>query len=778
MRLALLRQARTGRMTNAGEMKEKKEFLPRSGEIKGVICLAIALFLLLCLFSYHPRDPSFTHYVTEDSPVQNLIGSFGSHLADTLIRLFGISIFLLPLVFLICAYKFFAQEHFRIWLIGVAGFIGLSVSASGLFAMIAGDVEIYGEKVRAGGITGAALVQALNGWFSYAGTAIILAAVFAISLMVVGDLSLVSMGKGFTAFAAAAGRRFRNVVLWSRERLRGKGGEAATATVPETVPIIEETPTFAEKTHKKKTHEPPFAYAPAGGEFKLPPLTLLDRPERRDAKVRKENLIANSRTLERKLSDFGVEAKVVEVRPGPVITMYELEPAPGVKINKITNLSDDLALALKAPSIRIIAPLPGKAVIGIEIPNHEREPVILRDVLDHESFLASRLRLPITLGEDIVGAPVVADLIRMPHLLIAGTTGSGKSVALNAMICSILFKAPPDEVKFLMIDPKRLELSAYEGIPNLLHPVVVNPKKASQVLKWAVEEMERRYRVISEVGARGIEAYNEFVGSGVLTEGKTAAGEDQGIPEDEGGVPDIDMFPAISPSSTGQGLAGDRKHLVKLPYIVIVIDELADLMLVAPRDVEESLARLAQMSRAAGIHLMIATQRPSVDVITGVIKANFPTRISFQVSSKVDSRTILDQLGAEKLLGAGDMLLLPPGTTKLTRIHGAFVSGGEIERIVQFIKKQAKPAYDESIMEYRPSAAEGERAQEEYDEKYDEAVELVTDLGHASISLVQRYLKIGYNRAARIIERMEAEGVIGPSDGVKPRKVLARKIPR
>jgi S-DNA-T family DNA segregation ATPase FtsK/SpoIIIE len=452
--------------------------------------------------------------------------------------------------------------------------------------------------------------------------------------------------------------------------------------------------------------------------------------------------------------------------------MYELEPAPGVKINKITNLADDLALALRAQSIRIIAPIPGKAAIGIEIPNNSREPVHLRDVLDSEAFLESSLKLPIALGEDIVGTPMITDLIRMPHLLIAGTTGSGKSVCLNAMICSILFKAPPDEVKFLLIDPKRLELSAYEGIPHLLHPVVFNPKKASLVLRWAVEEMERRYEIISELSVKGIETYNRLIDKARSGKGKFAA------PVKEKTLPDqnltIDGFKPEMPPPTSPDIA----NRAKLPYIVIVIDELADLMMVAQRNVEESLARLAQMARAAGIHLILATQRPSVDVITGVIKANFPTRISFQVSSKVDSRTILDQLGAEKLLGAGDMLFIPPGVSKLVRIHGAYLSDKEIDRIVNFIRKQGKPAYDPSITEYEQETPEGEKTDEDFDEKYDEAVELVTDLDQASISLVQRYMKVGYNRAARLIEHMEAEGIVGPSDGVKPRKVLVRKIPK
>jgi S-DNA-T family DNA segregation ATPase FtsK/SpoIIIE len=364
----------------------------------------------------------------------------------------------------------------------------------------------------------------------------------------------------------------------------------------------------------------------------------------------------------------------------------------------------------------------------------------------------------------------------MPHLLIAGTTGSGKSVSLNAMICSILFKFAPDEVKFLMIDPKRLELSGYEGIPHLLHPVVVNPKDASQVLKWAVAEMERRYRVIGESGVKSIERYNRLVEKESFLKERSSPSGKQGITDEEDEMPPDTLFPDEM-VRVGEGESA-KVPFEKLPYIVIVIDELADLMMVAQRNVEESLTRLAQMARAAGIHLILATQRPSVDVITGIIKANFPTRISFQVSSKVDSRTILDQLGAEQLLGSGDMLFLPPGTSRLSRIHGAYVSEKEIERIVGFIKNQAEPRYDETILKSQPETANGGKKDEDFDEKYDEAVELVTDLGQASISLVQRYMKIGYNRAARIIEKMEAEGVVGPSDGVKPRKVLAKKLPK
>jgi S-DNA-T family DNA segregation ATPase FtsK/SpoIIIE len=446
-----------------------------------------------------------------------------------------------------------------------------------------------------------------------------------------------------------------------------------------------------------------------------------------------------SQLLEKKLEDFGVHGKVVEVAPGPVITTFEYEPAPGVKINKIVTLTDDLALAMRAISIRIVAPIPGKAAIGIEVPNTNRQVVRFKEVIASSAFEKSKSKLTLCLGKDIVGNPVVAELEKMPHLLIAGATGSGKSVALNAMICSLLYKSKPDEVKIIMVDPKRIELSSYDGIPHLITPVVTNPKKATNALFWALREMERRYELLSEMGARNIKQYNNKVA-------KAAKPADKEAPE-------------------------------QLPYIVIVIDELADLMMLSSRDVEVALTRLAQMARAAGIHLILATQRPSVDVLTGIIKANFPTRLTFQVSSRTDSRTIIDTIGAENLLGNGDMLFLPPGTAKLQRIHGAYISEIELSQINAFLRGQEKPDYDEKVTEASAIQTVGSD-DDDYDERYDDAVALITKTRQASISMIQRHLRIGYNRAARIIEKMEKEGIVGPSDGAKPREVLVGSFDR
>ncbi|MBW2595831.1 MAG: DNA translocase FtsK 4TM domain-containing protein [Deltaproteobacteria bacterium] len=724
-------------------------------EIAGVVSLAFAVLVFLCLFSYNPHDPSLTHYVAGKVMVANYGGLAGSYLSDSMLRVFGMTSYLFPVLLVLFSFKLFLGGEFRMVLSPVFGFMGLVFASSALLAARSSAFSFYGVDLNAGGLLGKFSLGILYSGLNQIGAEIVLVVILLISVMITLNVSLVAFVRRLAILLSSVLLKFRTFVVVGMGRLRRKKSvtKQKKPDILRNIPVISDE--VGREEEEKEGAQTSFGFLQPEGSFSPPSLDLLDRVEVRNTRMKRESLIMNSRILEKKLADFGVEGSVTEVKPGPVITMYELEPAAGVKINKITNLSDDLALALKAQSVRIVAPIPGTAAIGIEIPNYEREPVYLRDVLDGEEFLESKYKLPIVLGKNITGKTVITDLVKMPHLLIAGTTGSGKSVSLNAMICSILFKATPDEVKFIMIDPKRLELSGYEGIPHLLNPVVVNPKEASQALKWTVDEMERRYAVIAEVGAKSIERYNRLV-------------------EKEQNAIRKQMSGLSSPVSGGEPAIGPEK----LPYIVVVIDELADLMMVAQRNVETSLARLAQMARAAGIHLILATQRPSVDVITGIIKANFPTRISFQVSSKVDSRTILDQLGAEKLLGAGDMLFMPPGTSKLARIHGAFVSDREITKIVSFIKRQGAPLYDESISHYNPESREGSRSEEEFDEKYDEAVELVTDLGQASISLVQRYLKIGYNRAARIVEKMEAEGVVGPSDGAKPRKVLAGKLPQ
>lgn len=726
----------------------------RLKEITGVISLALAAFMFLCLFSYNPHDPSLTHYVASKVEVANYGGLVGSYLSDGMLRIFGMTSYLVSVLLVLFSFKLFHGGKFGMVFSPVFGFIGLVFAISALLAAKYGTVSSPGVDFNAGGLLGKSSLKVLYFYLNQMGTDIVLVVILLISLMVTFDVSLVALVRRLAILLSSTLLRLKTFIVVGMGRLRRK--KAVTkhkkTGVSRNIPVISDE--IGQKEEKKQNEQVSFEFLHSEGTFVLPSLDLLDKAEIRNTRMKKESLIMNSRILEKKLADFGVEGSVTEVKPGPVITMYELEPASGVKINKITNLSDDLALALKARSVRIVAPIPGKAAIGIEIPNYERESVCLRDVLDSEEFLESKYKLPIVLGKNIAGRPVITDLARMPHLLIAGTTGSGKSVSLNAMICSILFKTAPDEVKFIMIDPKRLELSGYEGIPHLLNPVVTNPKEASQVLKWTVDEMERRYAAIADVGVKSIERYNRLVEKEQIAIKKQMSG--------------------LSSPVSGEKTATVPE---KLPYIIVVIDELADLMMVAQRNVETSLARLAQMARAAGIHLILATQRPSVDVITGIIKANFPTRISFKVSSKVDSRTILDQLGAEKLLGAGDMLFMPPGTSKLMRIHGAFVSDKEITNIVNFIKRQGSPLYDKSISSYSPER-EGAKTGEEFDEKYDEAVELVTDLGQASISLVQRYMKIGYNRAARIVEKMEAEGVVGPSDGAKPRKVLVGRLPQ
>lgn len=504
-----------------------------------------------------------------------------------------------------------------------------------------------------------------------------------------------------------------------------------------------------EKTRKPEQETFRFNDAGATGPFQLPDASIFSSPPENQRSYDRDSLLMNSKILEKKLADFGVTGRVVRVHPGPVITMYEFEPAAGIKVNRIVGLTDDLAMALRAISIRIIAPLPGKSVVGIEVPNPDRETVYLREMVESDSFRKTKGKLAVAMGKDIFGNAVTSDLAKMPHLLVAGSTGTGKSVFLNGLLCSLLYRATPDELKLLMVDPKMLELSIYDGIPHLIADVVTSPKRAAAALQGVVRKMEERYQMMSATGVRNIDQFNEKARKSI------AAGEE---------------FFALKPKP-GQ-TEGDEIEWQTLPYIVVVIDELADLMMSSAKDVEESLQRLAQMARASGIHLVLATQRPSVDVLTGVIKANFPARVSFQVSSGTDSRTILDQKGADNLLGMGDMLFLPPGTALLQRIHGPFVTEEEVHDLVAFLKGQGRPVFDEDLVRADAEAEKSESRGEDVDEMFDQAVAIVAETRNASISYVQRRLKIGYNRAARIVEQMELDGMIGPQIGSKGREVF------
>jgi len=706
-------------------------------EIIGVILFFLVIFTLISLLSYSPADPSINN-AKATGEIHNLFGVFGAHVAGTLIALFGIGAFWMPILLLLLSVQFFGKNPEAVILQRIVGGVLLIITTGSLIAFYSNHLAIFGSRFSSGGIIGIPLKSFLVRYTNATGGVIILLLLWLIGFILTTGFSLVGFYRRSIQTGTRFGERLKTFRIKYKERKeksrkRNKAIKAKKVREQQEIKIKTLKPKRIKKVPVPKQEVFEFMRDDSG--FKLPSVNLLDDPETGTSLADSENLRMQSQLLEKKLNDFGVSGKVVTVTPGPVITTFEYEPAPGVKINKIVNLSDDLALTLRAVSIRIVAPIPGKAVIGIEIPNAEREAVRFKEIVISDAFEKSKSSLTLCLGKDIVGEPVVSTMDKMPHLLIAGATGAGKSVALNTMINSFLYKAAPEQVKLIMIDPKRIELSMYDGIPHLITPVVTNAKKATNALYWAVKEMERRYELLAEMKTRNILQYNKKVGREKPEEGKDA-------PE-------------------------------KLPYIVIIIDELADLMMVASRDVEVALTRLAQMARAAGIHLVIATQRPSVDVLTGIIKANFPTRLTFQVSSKTDSRTIIDMNGAESLLGNGDMLFLPPGAGKLQRIHGAYISEAEVTRITEFLRAQRTPEYDEDVTRAQVTE-KADESEVEFDERYDDAVALVTKVGQASISMVQRHLRIGYNRAARIIETMEQEGIVGPSDGAKPREVLVR----
>ena len=794
----------------------------RRRELLGLLLLALGLLFFFALCSYEPRDPSFN--ATGHGPVKNWIGPLGAYFADLAHQLLGIGAYCITWIPVAFGVAVLIGRDLKHVLLRLSAFVLLALSASALAQFCLG--------AKSGGWIGALLVTQLGLVVGQAGAAIVLITAFIALVVATLNVSFVSMTGTFASAGAAVSRWFAaagvGVFARMREKWAARQKEKAIAAKeakraqkvsklegrlaldaepefeprakvaarlappkskrpappkPAPVRVDEEpaeigniavasdskefgewpdTPEVLAKPVEWENDNPdlvlraaagplivdprpdtaprptqpalPFA---TNGEFELPPISLLDYDAPERVPIDSELLLQNAKKLERKLKDYGIDGTVVEIRPGPVVTMYEFLPAAGVKVSKIASLTDDLAMAMEAMRVRIVAPIPGKGVVGIEIPNERRETVYLKEIVAHDDFMSAGSSLKLAIGKDIEGKPFVTDLAKCPHLLVAGATGSGKSVTINSIVLSLLYRSTPEDVRLIMVDPKMLELSVYEGIPHLLLPVVTDPKKAALALRWAVEEMERRYALLSEAGVRNIGGYNKKLEKNEL---KTA----------EGAAPPV-----------------------KLPYIVVLIDELADLMMVASREVETSICRLAQMARAAGIHLILATQRPSVDVITGVIKANFPARMSFQVTSRHDSRTILDGIGAENLLGMGDMLFMQPGGG-ISRVHGAYLSEVEIERVTAFLKKQGKPTYDESIL--RPRGDEdgnGGEAQEEYeDELYDQAVAVVSDMRQASVSMIQRRMRIGYNRAARLIERMEREGIVGPGDGAKPREVL------
>jgi S-DNA-T family DNA segregation ATPase FtsK/SpoIIIE len=713
----------------------------RAKEIIALCLLALALLLLLSLVTYHSSDPTLFTTSSARRPIHNAVGLVGANLAAVFLVAVGISAYWLPVFLLVAASGLFVPRAATRPLLLAIGCTLLIIASSGLAALYWPALRLWGESLPgSGGILGLLLRKYLQYYLKPVGAYLLLWLLATVAIILATPISLARTTLALNASLGKLWQTLQNIRIQRSQKQKTR--RRATSKPP----IV--------KTEKERKPEPSeqkqaqFMFMQAEGDFPLPDISLLDAPEKSTTIPDQESLLMNSRILEKKLADFGVEGEVTEVSPGPVITMYEFKPAPGVKISKIVGLADDLALALKAASIRIVAPIPKKGTLGIEIPNVTRQPVVIRDAIHDPEFEHSKGKLVLALGKSTTGTPVVTDLARMPHLLIAGATGTGKSVCLNAIILSLLYQATPDEVRLLLIDPKRIELSAYEGIPHLLHPVVTDPKKANIALKWTVAEMERRYELLTLRGVRSIERYNQLVARAKSHKLKPKA------PPPTGELPDSEEEP--------------------LPYLVIIIDELADLMIIASRDVEESIIRLAQMARAAGIHLVLATQRPSVDVLTGIIKANIPARISFQVSSRTDSRTILDANGAEALLGAGDMLMLPPGTAKMKRIHGAYASETEIKRITDFLRKQRKPDYDDTILNYQ-DRGEDLGADEEIDEKYEDAIQLVMETRRASISMLQRRLRVGYNRAARMIEMMERQGLVSSSDGIKPREVLPPK---
>ena len=754
----------------------------RLSEFCGVALFASALIWLIALVTYSPSDPVwFFSSVTAEEP-SNFIGRVGAFLAELSFQLLGDGSYLIPGVLVIVGWHYFWCRQVEAIYTKLTGCALLFGCVTAFLSLTFGEVEVSGKPFRAGGYLGDWLSAFLAGYLNRTGSIIVILTLLVLAIILstqfsFGRLSASTVqtvrdrgARGFGAFRAwresqrrhklraeVIARQARRATLPAKDlKANGAAEEEPTAPNPRMVPERERPEVTAPPESRvpllgKRAKGPtvdrslpllpsePFSKAPAErrmGSYTLPPHALLDAP-RTERKIDERELMDGARLLEEKCREFAVEGSVVQIHPGPVVTTFEFKPDAGVKYAKITSLADDLCLAMQAESV-LIERIPGKSTVGIQIPNHNREQISLRELLQSEVYQRSSSKLTLALGKTIHGEPYMTDLATMPHLLIAGSTGTGKSVAINGMLSSVLFRATPDDVRLIMVDPKRLELGMYEDIPHLLTPVVVDPKQASNALRWAVREMEERYKTLAAEGVRNIEQFNRNIRHQL--EDKSA--------QREGEPPK------------------------PLAYIIVVIDELADLMMVAGNEVEESIARLAQMARAVGIHLLLATQRPSVDVITGLIKANLPARISFRVSSKTDSRTILDANGAEQLLGRGDMLFLPPASSRVVRLHGPYISEQETARLASYLRKQGKPTYNEEITADDKATTTVEM---EKDDLYDEAARIVVSSGQASISYLQRRLRIGFSRAARLVDMMEVEGLVSSGTGGKAREVLVDK---
>lgn len=777
---------------------------PLNREIVGIFLITLAVLVFLSLWSFSLRDVGWfalpaSEAVEEPGNLNNQAGLVGAYIAASLIWIVGSASLAIPFLVLWHGIRVFQKERKSIKSILGSMLLVLCMSTlvwlhHPLSAQVLQDGITSGLYAGQAGVWVAGELKPLFGQW---GSTVLLASLLLVSLLLITSLSLSAGIERIPKGVGKMGKLVRRPVWhwpsalpwpsWWKDRLQPKankplkinrelGARRATfsflkhdAPSPEP-PLETEDPDPAELDFPVETGPRvaprsgvprPEAIRKVAKGYHLPdPMALLEAPPVSNARQTDQLLESQSQVLTATLQNFGIAGKVTEVHPGPVITMYEFAPGPGIKVARIVTLAHDLAMALKAPSVRIVVPLPGKSTVGIEVPNPVRETVALREILTNEAYARSQSTLTLALGKDIFGRPCVADLRTMPHLLVAGATGAGKSVGLNSMLLSLLFSSHPDEVKLLLIDPKVLELQVYDGIPHLLHPVLTSPKAAARGLTWVLQEMERRYRLLAEYGVRNIQAYNQKIGDGLRT-----------VPQNAPPARSARLGAATESEESGDLQSEEAPQ--PLPFIVVVVDEFADLMMTAPKEVEEKIARLAQMARASGIHLILATQRPSVDVVTGLIKANFPTRIAYQVSSKTDSRTILDANGAEALLGLGDMLYLPPGTGRLTRLHGCYVSDDEVRRVVEYVKAQAGPDFCNEPAFQEPVIVDEEQ---ERDEVYEQAREVVLTSGQASASLIQRRLRLGYPRAARMIEQMEEEGIVSAPGRDGRREVLGRRM--